>query len=154
VHEIVSRVEEFCVIKILQQMKNVTKHTVFALCLLSGLGLIFIGLRFFASPVTATVDFGIAHPTSQDFSFQHIKGGRDAFFGIAIVILLLKKQWQALGWILLLGTIIPATDFCIVATSATYTLAHAIPHLIAVIICLGCGAYYLKNCENQTQLAL
>jgi len=150
VHEIVSRVEEFCVIKILQQMKNVTKNTVFALCLLSGLGLLFIGIRFFASPATATFDYGIGNPTSSDFSFQHIKGVRDAFFGIAIVILLLKKQWQALGWILLLGTIIPATDFCIVATSASYTLAHTIPHLIAVVICMGCGAYYLKNYSRLT----
>lgn len=126
-------------------MKNVTRKTVFTLCLLSGLGLVFIGLRFFINPVFATFDFGIGNPTSSDYSFQHIKGVRDAFFGIAIVILLLKKQWQALGWILLLGTIIPATDFCIVATSSSYTLAHTIPHLIAVVICLGCGAYYLRS---------
>lgn len=126
-------------------MKNITRNTVFALCLLSGLGLMFIGLRFFLSPVDATFDFGIGRPASSDFSFQHIKGIRDFFFGITIVILLLRKQWQALGWILLLGAIIPATDFCIVSASASYTLAHTMPHLTAVIICIGCGAYYLKN---------
>lgn len=126
-------------------MKRSVKQIVFWLCILSGIGLMFIGIRFYLDPLAATTDYGINTSTNGDFSFQHIKGVRDFFFGIIILVLLWKKQWHALGWILLLGTIIPAADFCIVISRPDYIPAQTLAHLIAVVICVSCGTYYLKN---------
>lgn len=126
-------------------MKSIIKPTIFWLCLLSGIGLLFIGIRFFLHPFGATLDYGINIPTNEDFSFQYIKGIRDFSFGIIILVLLLRKQWQALGWVLLFSAIIPAADFFIVISHPKYIVGNTIAHLIAVVVCVGGGCFYLKN---------
>lgn len=126
-------------------MKRLQQQTAFWLSLLSGVGLLYIGIRFFIDPHGAEIDYGIHTATNGDFSFQYIKGVRDFFFGLIIIILLWKKQFFALGLILILGTIIPAVDFCVVLSHPDFKMGHLVSHLIAVIICLSCGFYYLKN---------
>ncbi|AYB31505.1 DUF4267 domain-containing protein [Chryseolinea soli] len=126
-------------------MKHIAKQTIFWISILSGIGLLCIGLRFFLDPLGAETDFGINTLTHGDFSFQYIKGARDFFFGLIILILLWQKEWRTLGLVLLPGAIIPAADFCIVLSQPGYTTSHLYPHLTAVIICLACGAYYLTH---------
>lgn len=126
-------------------MKRLQQKTSFWLSLISGIGLLYIGIRFFINPVGAEIDYGIRTVTNGDFSFQYIKGIRDFFFGLIIILLLGKKQFFALGVILVLGTIIPATDFFVVLSHPGSTAGHLVSHLIAVIICLSCGFYYLQN---------
>ncbi|MBB2151374.1 DUF4267 domain-containing protein [Pedobacter gandavensis] len=132
-------------------MKSILKQTAFYCCLLSGLGLLFIGLRFFFDPIAASTDYGIKPQLNMDFSFEYIKGIRDFFFGLIILVLLLKKQWQALGWVLLTGVIIPLADFSIVISQPEYVIGHTIAHLIAIVICFACGIYYLKNHKTISQ---
>lgn len=129
-------------------MKNIAKQTTFWITLLSGLGLLFIGLRFFLDPLVAETDFGINTLTNGDYSFQYIKGARDFFFGLIIVVLLWQKEWRALGLVLLPGAIVPAADFCIVLSQPGFTVSHLYPHLTAVIICLACGAYYITHSKK------
>jgi uncharacterized membrane protein len=138
-------VVEFCINKNKILMRRLKQQTAFWLSLLSGIGLLYIGIRFFISPLNAEIDYGIHTITNGDFSFQYIKGIRDFFFGLIIIVLLWKKQLFALGLILLLGTVIPAADFCVVLSHPDFQTGHLISHLIAVIICLSCGFYYLKN---------
>ena len=126
-------------------MKRLQQQTAFWLSLLSGIGLLYIGIRFFINPIGAEIDYGIRTVTNGDFSFQYIKGVRDFFFGLIIIFLLWKKQFLALGFILVLGTIIPATDFYVVLSHPDFKTGHLISHLIAIIICLSCGLYYLNN---------
>lgn len=130
-------------------MKSVIKQVAFWCCLLSGLGLLFIGLRFFFDPIGASIDYGIKPQINTEFSFEYIKGARDFFFGLIILVLLWRKQWQALGWVLLTGTIVPLTDFGIVISQQNYKIEHTIAHLIAVAICFICGVYYLNNHKNN-----
>lgn len=132
-------------------MKSIVKQIAFWCCLLSGLCLLFVGFRFFFDPIAASIDYGIKPQNKLEFSFEYIKGIRDSFFGLIILVLLWRKQWQALGWVLLTGLIVPVADFGIVISQPDYIIGHTIAHLIAVAICFGCGIYYLKNHKAISQ---
>ncbi|MDE1192220.1 MAG: DUF4267 domain-containing protein [Arachidicoccus sp.] len=123
------------------------KHLAFWFTILSGITLLFIGLNFIFNPLGAEAGYGIKTTTS-DFSFHYIKGFRDLFSGIIITLLLLKKEYKSLGYVLLIGTIIPAADFCIVLSNPNFTTGHLYAHAIAIIICIVCGIFYLKNCKR------
>lgn len=125
-------------------MQRLTKQINWWLCLVSGVGLLYIGARFFFDPVGAENDFGINTLTQGDFSFHHIKGVRDFFFGCVILLLLLKKEQRILGFILLAGTIIPASDFITVLYYQGHATGHLFAHFIAAIICFGCGISYIS----------
>ena len=125
-------------------MKNSLKSIAFWTSILTGLGLLFIGGRFFAVPEPATTAFGIHVPTNGDYSFQYIKGIRDIFTGGIILLLLLAKEYRALGISLLLGCIIPTVDFSIVLSHPDFETARLYPHLSAVAICVPLGLYYFR----------
>jgi len=126
-------------------MKNSLKSIAFYTSILTGLGLLFIGGRFFTLPEPATTAFGIHVPTHGDYSFQYIKGIRDIFTGGIILVLLLEKEYRALGIILLLGCLIPIVDFSIVLWHPDFETARLYPHLSAVVICMPLGIYYFRT---------
>jgi hypothetical protein len=125
-------------------MKKLTHTIAFWICLLTGLGLIFIGARFFLVPADAEHAFGIQVNTGGNFAFHYIKGIRDIFFGLVLTALLLARQYRALGILLLCAVIIPATDMSIVASQSTFKTAVLYPHLSAVIIAILLGIHYLR----------
>ena len=58
----------------------------YAIAFLLGIGMVFPGSPFFFfSPEAATDAFGIRFSANGDYSFHHIKGIRDIFFGAVIV---------------------------------------------------------------------
>lgn len=124
-------------------MKYTGKSFAFYLSLATGLVLMFIGGRFLVAPAIAEADFGINIDTHGDFSFHYIKGVRDFFSGLAIILLLFAKEFRALGILLLCSVIIPATDFVVIVTQADYEGNKLYPHLIAVVIVVTLGACYL-----------
>lgn len=124
------------------------KKIVFWLSVLTGIGLLYMGACFFINPGSAETGYGIHINTNGDFSFQYIKGIRDFSYGLIILVFLWKKLLQALGFTLLLSTIIPVVDFCIIISHPDFTASHLYQHLVAAIICSGCGMYYLKNYKN------
>jgi hypothetical protein len=128
-------------------MKNIAKNIAFWVTLLTGLGLIFIGGRFLLSPAVAEAGFGIDVPTDGNYSFHYIKGIRDIFSGLIIVVLLMARQYRALGLLLLCAAIIPMADLMIVLSRPDYETSKLYPHGIAIVIAIVCGLYYslLKN---------
>lgn len=114
-----------------------------AICFLTGLGLLFIGIRFFLVPVSAETNYGLQLDTHGDFSFHYIKGIRDCFSGALVLLLLLMKERRALGIALLAASIIPVTDMLIVLSKSYNSFSLAIPHLIAVLICIIVGPLLL-----------
>ncbi|MDQ1097617.1 MULTISPECIES: DUF4267 domain-containing protein [Chryseobacterium] len=126
-------------------MKNSFTKIAFWLCLLSGISLMYIGINFYVNPVQAELNYGISTSTASDYSFHYIKGIRDFFFGFIIICLLLRKQLNALGWVLLFGTTIPAADLGIVISHPDFSSGHLIAHAIAIVICMACGIYYSRN---------
>ena len=125
-------------------MKKVIPFISYWLCLLTGLGLIFIGARFFLVPVEAEQAFGIQVNTGNNFSFHYIKGVRDIFSGLALTALLLTRQYRALGILLLCAVIVPATDMSIVALQPAFQTTALYPHLSAIIIAILLSIYYLR----------
>ena len=119
------------------------KTVAFCVLLLTGLGMLFIGGRFLVSPAIAEAGYGI-HVTTGDYSFHYIKGIRDIFSGLVVLVLLFAKEYRALGFALLCATIIPAGDFLIVMSHTDYEVSKLYPHITAVIICIVFGIYYLR----------
>lgn len=115
------------------------------LTLLTGLLLIFIGIRFLVVPMTAEFDFGIHTNTGGDFSFHYIKGIRDLFSGLAIVLLLLTKERRATGFLLLAGSLVPMVDFSVILSHPDYVTARLYPHAIAIVLGLMLGIYYIRT---------
>jgi hypothetical protein len=126
------------------QMKKFIHHFCFWLCLLTGLGLVFIGARFFFVPVTAEHMYGIQVDTGGNYAFHYLKGARDIFSGLALVALLLARQYRALGLLSLSAVIVPVTDMSIVASQQSVQTAALYPHLSAIVIGLLLGIYYLR----------
>jgi len=124
----------------------------YAIAFLTGLGMIFIGVRFFLAPEVATAGFGIHFNANGDYSFDHIKGIRDIFSGLIICAFVLLNERRALGVTLLAGTIIPVNDMLIVLSKSYNGVAQAMPHIMAIIICAVFGIILLAT--KQTSKAL
>lgn len=119
---------------------------------LTGLGLIFIGVRFLITPESGEIGFGIHFNEQGDYSFHYVKGIRDIFSGMLICILFLSKQIKALAITLLVGTIIPIVDMIIVLSKNYNSITQAIPHISAIIVCSVIGAILLKNKPSSVNL--
>lgn len=130
-------------------MQNLAKQGSFYLTLITGLLLIFIGCRFLILPQAAEIAFGIHTPTGGDYSFQYIKGIRDLFTGASITLLLLTREYRALGFLLLLGSIVPVVDFMIVYSHPDHETAKLYPHLSAIIIAILMSAYYIRSTNKK-----
>jgi hypothetical protein len=115
----------------------------YAIAFLLGLGMVFLGARFFFSPEVATAAFGIHFNANGDYSFHHIKGIRDIFSGILLCALVLMKERRALGVMLLVATIIPVSDMLTVLSKSYNGVQQAIPHIVATIICSVVGILLL-----------
>jgi len=122
-----------------------TTRISYAIALLLGLGMIFLGARFFISPDVATVGYGIHVNAQGDYSFHYIKGIRDIFSGLVICVFVLLSERRALGVTLLAGTIIPVTDMLIVLSKSYNGVVQALPHIIATLICAMFGIILLAT---------
>lgn len=128
------------------------KRISIAIVFLTGLGMIFIGARFLLSPEIAEAGYGIHFKEQGDYSFHYIKGIRDIFTGLILCILVLSRQIKALGIILLVGTIIPIVDMIIVLSKDYNSLAQAMPHISAIIVCSVFGIILLVNTTSKQVL--
>jgi hypothetical protein len=115
----------------------------YAIAFLLGLGMIFLGARFFFSPEAATAAFGIHFNANGDYSFHHIKGIRDIFSGVLLCALVLMKERRALGVMLFVATMIPVSDMLTVLGKSYTGVQQAMPHIIATLICLVVGILLL-----------
>lgn len=129
-------------------MKDPAKTTAFYLSLITSLLLIFIGCHFLISPAVSETDFGI-HVSTGDYSFHYIKGIRDLFTGIIISVLLFAKEYRALGFLFLFAGMVPTVDCMIVYSHPDHETAKLFPHLIAIVISIVLGTYYLRSTRKK-----
>ena len=122
-----------------------TTRISYIIAFLLGLGMIFLGVRFFISPEVATAGYGIRFNAQGDYSFHYIKGIRDIFSGLVICIFVLLKERRALGVTLLAGTMIPVADMLIVLGKSYNGVLQALPHITAIIICAVFGIVLLAT---------
>jgi len=74
-------------------------------------GIIFIGCRFLLAPSTAAAAYGVsagAEPHSRAYLFA--KGIRDIASGLFAAMLIVYGSAHALGWFMLIATLIPIAD--------------------------------------------
>ena len=121
----------------------------YAIAFLTGLGIIFLGIRFFISPEVATAAFGIRFNAGGDYSFDHIKGIRDIFSGLLVCAFVLMNERRALGVTLLAATIIPVNDMLIVLSKSYNGIPQAMPHIMAIIICSVVGIILLTTKQTK-----
>lgn len=121
------------------------KQLSYCLAMLTGLLLIYIGAYFLLGPNAAETGYGIHTATGGDHSFHYIKGIRDLFSGVVIVLLLLTREFRAAGFFLLAGSIVPIADFSIVMSQPNYQAAALYQHAIAVVLLLILGFYYIRT---------
>lgn len=108
------------------------------LSLLTGLGLVFIGTRFLLAPRVGAEGYGVFLPAADmHYAFHYAKGIRDVFSGLLMVVFAGLGHDRPLGWVLLLGGLIPCVDLAVVLGQPTASLALASPHLVAIGLCLG-----------------
>jgi hypothetical protein len=112
---------------------------------LTGLTLIFlIGGRFLLAPDAGEAGFGIHVQTHGDHAFHYIKGIRDIFGGLVIIVLL-AKEYRALGYTLLCVALVPMVDFAVVLSQPQMEMAKLLPHFAAVVLGLALGVHYLRR---------
>ncbi|WP_048512187.1 DUF4267 domain-containing protein [Chryseobacterium sp. FH2] len=130
-----------------------TTRICYSISFLTGIALLFIGLRFLISPINAELDYGISTKTHADYSFHYIKGIRDLFSGILLILLVLAKERKALAIALLAATVVPLGDFMIVMGENGSNWQHGIAHLIAVAICIIIGPilFIQKNKKSRPE---
>lgn len=81
--------------------------------LLIGLGMLFIGARFLFAPELGEEGFGLDY-NQPNYAFHSIKGIRDLFSGLMIILLAWYRYRRPLFLTLLAGSIIPFADMLIV----------------------------------------
>ena len=97
----------------------------YGLAALIGLGIIFIGARFLLAPEVAAAGFGLPASAAGDAgAYLTTKGVRDIVSGLFVLVLLATGQTRALGFVLLVASLIPLGDMAVV-------LAHTGPPSIA-----------------------
>ena len=124
----------------------------YAIAFLLGLGMVFLGSRFFWSPEAATAGYGIRFNAQGDYSFHYIKGIRDIFSGLVICAFVLLNERRALSLTLLTGTIIPLADMLIVLGKSYNSMFQALPHITAIAICTVFGIILLAAKPQSKKL--
>ncbi|MDR3711199.1 MAG: DUF4267 domain-containing protein [Puia sp.] len=124
----------------------------YVIALLVGLGMIFLGARFFLSPEAATAGYGIHFNSNGDYSFHHIKGIRDIFSGVLLCAFVLLNERRAVGVTLLAGTMISFTDMLIVLSKSYNGVPQAMPHIVATILLSVFGVILLATKPQKKAL--
>jgi hypothetical protein len=93
------------------------------LVVLTSLGIIFIGARFIVDPTGGAHGFGI---DLAETAYGRIKGIRDIYTGVGILVLAALRLRRAAGWVYASAIIIPLTDGLVVLHANGW---HDIAHL-------------------------
>jgi Domain of unknown function (DUF4267) len=113
------------------QKSTRAERWVLAVCLLGGLLLTVIGIRYFAVPEQAARTFGVpGRPAG--YAFHYVIGLRNVWLGLLAMAFSALREWRALALWFALGTIVCFADAAI-AASSTGRLPQIAFHI-------GCGA--------------
>ncbi len=119
--------------------------TVKYLCLVPGIFLIVSGLMILFFPNSASLLFDIKNIDTLKEPLALAIGIRQVSIGLMITVLVISKQLKALALIMLIGSIVPLTDFFIFRSSIGWvsSLRHAAP--VPLIFGLGLYLTYLTR---------
>lgn len=125
------------------EIKKGTKLAL-ALCLLPGIFLIVSGTMLLFAQESASTLYDMP---LQDSPIVLGMGIRQLAIGLMIVILAVLRETRALGFIMIIGSIVPLSDFFIF--SSTIGWVSALRHAGPVPIIFGLGIYLLFRTRNN-----
>ena len=105
---------------------------------LAAVGIIFLGLRFILAPYTGAEGFGIplAH-TKGAMAYGWIKGIRDIFSGIVVLIFLISRKPRSTAFAFGAAIIIPVSDcLTVLAVNGAEDVTHLLIHGITAVYML------------------
>jgi hypothetical protein len=99
----------------------------FWMVVLLALGIIFIGARFLAAPITAAAAFGVPSGATPQMAYLWAKGTRDIVSGLLLLGLLgMRVRPRVISVFILVAALIPVADFVNVYLNMGYVAALAI----------------------------
>src|SRR5262245_45064175 len=113
---------------------SAAQRWIVAICLIGGVLLAAIGVRYLLVPKSAAFTFGVAEPP-HGHELHYIIGLRNVWLGLLVIGLALLHQWRALALWFGLGTIVCFADAGIAATSSG-RLPQVVFHVACGFACL------------------
>ncbi len=111
--------------------------TAAAITVLTGLGIIYIGIQYVFAPLKSAQTFGLPTWPTQTGWLQ-LKGFRDIASGLVVLIPLALGEFQVLGYLMLAASVTPFGDMLTVLRhGGSRTAAYAIHGLTAVVVVIG-----------------
>jgi Domain of unknown function (DUF4267) len=108
-----------------------------------GVFLSLIGLALIVSPFNSVQAFGIDPSHMADLELAPGMGVRELALGLTVITLALMRQANALGVVLLLGSLVPLGDFAIAGKAFGY--ASAVRHLLTLPFSLILGIVLVRK---------
>lgn len=138
-------------------MKTQTNHSwgprsaSYYLTAIAAAGIIFLGVRFLLSPQAGAEGFGIPLANTREaLAYGWIKGIRDIFSGIVVLLFLIRRQPRATAFAFGAAIIIPVSD-CITILSVngledvTHVLIHGITAVYMMVTTFLLAKAHFKN---------
>ncbi|GAB3767464.1 DUF4267 domain-containing protein [Spirosoma horti] len=102
---------------------------------LAAVGIIFLGLRFIVAPAAGAEGFGIAlAPAKEAMAYGWIKGIRDIFSGLVVLLFLIPRKPQATAFAFGAAIIIPVSDcLTILAVNGAQDVTHLLIHGVTAV---------------------
>ena len=98
----------------------------FWMVVLLAVGIIFIGVRFLAAPLTAAAAFGVPVGAASQMAYPWAKGTRDIVSGLLLLGLLgMRVRPRVISVFILVAALIPVADFVNVYLNMGYVSALA-----------------------------
>ena len=119
-------------------------------CLIGGVLLTIIGVRFALMPASAAYTFGVADRPA-GFELHYVIAGRDIWRGLLAIGLALTRQWRGLAMWFAFGLVVCFADAAIVFTSSGGPAQVAF-HVGSGIIC-GALTLGLVRLDRDTRSA-
>ena len=117
-------------------------------CLLGGLVLTIIGVRFLLVPESAARTFGVADPPV-GFEMHHVIGVRDIWLGLLAMAFAALRQWRAVTLWSGMGALVCFADAGIVAMSSGILPLVAF-HVTSGVICIAVTLYLARFWSNKS----
>ena len=118
--------------------KERKQRLILALCLVGGVLLTVIGIRFFITPESAARTFGVPG-RPEGYELYYVIGLRNVWLGLLAVAFAAMREWRALALWFALGAIVCFADGSI-AASSTGRVPQVAFHFACGVACVGLAA--------------
>jgi hypothetical protein len=107
-----------------------------ALVVLTGLGIIWVGVRYLLAPEASARTFGLpAWPSAQSLAWLNLKGIRDIVSGLVLLVPLALGELHLVGLLMLVAALTPLGDaITILRHNGNKTLAYGVHGATALVV--------------------